>query len=144
MITPYRPLRALRSADKGVLVKKGWKIGKKTGARAVSVCAPVLRNDIPQYVRDWMPVASFKKSLKTHYLKNVMNRLLSLLLLLIVLFLCSILVLYSENLYYTFEKRYYVSYHATPFVCVCVSVCHHVCGETAGLNNMASSEVNTI
>ena len=85
MITPYKPLRALRSADKAVLVKKGWKMGKKTGAGAFSVSAPVLWNDTPQYIRECKTVKSFKKSLKTHYFnsRNVLNRLLILLWLLL-------------------------------------------------------------
>ena len=29
-------------------------------------------------------------------------------------------------------------------VCVCLSVCHHVCGKMAARSNMVSSEVNTI
>ena len=38
-----------------------------------------------------------------------------------------------------------IMFFTTPLgLSVCVSVCHHVCGEMAGLSNMASSEVNTI
>ena len=70
MIAPYKPSRALRSADKGSLVKKGGRMGKRTGARAFSVCAPVLWDEVPQDARDCLTVEAFKKSLKTHYFKK--------------------------------------------------------------------------
>ena len=70
MLEPYRPVRTLRSADKGLLVTPTPELITK-GGRAFSVRAPKLWNALPVDLRRASSVSSFKSLLKTHlYVKT--------------------------------------------------------------------------
>jgi hypothetical protein len=64
-IVPYRPTRALRSQNSGLLVIP--RVSKITvGGRAFSYQAPVLWNKLPTQVKEADTVSTFKARLKTY------------------------------------------------------------------------------
>ena len=64
LLVPYKPTRALRSQNLGLLVvPKVFK--SRVGARAFSHQAPLLWNKLPLSVREADTICSFKSRLKT-------------------------------------------------------------------------------
>ena len=66
MLTPYEPVRSLRSSDKGLLTPYKAKLVTR-GGRAFKSQAPSLWNALPQALRDADSVTSFKRLLKTYF-----------------------------------------------------------------------------
>ena len=64
LLVPYRPTKALRSQNSGLLVvPKVFKSG--VGARAFSYQAPLMWIHLPLSVRDADTISTFKSRLKT-------------------------------------------------------------------------------
>ena len=73
LLKPYTPARALRSADKLLLVVR--KTYKKTrGDRAIAAAAPRLWNSLPLNIRSAHSINIFKSLLKTHLFSLAFNR----------------------------------------------------------------------
>ena len=68
LLVPYVPPRSLRSSSSNLLTIPKTAM-KRYGDRSFSVAGPVLWNALPASVRDLKSVASFKRSLKTHFFK---------------------------------------------------------------------------
>jgi hypothetical protein len=64
LISPYVPYRSLRSSSKRLLSVPKFKL-QTYGARAFSICGPVLWNALPQDVIQCASLDSFKSKLKT-------------------------------------------------------------------------------
>ena len=72
MLTPYRPSRTLRSAnDPTRLVCPSTK--KSIGMSGFTYVAPHLWNDVPQHIREYPTVHSFKRQLKAFYYTDYFN-----------------------------------------------------------------------
>ena len=72
LINIYSPLRSLRSSSQLLLEQPRYNM-KSYGARAFSVYAPRLWNDLPLYLRQSSSVSCFKKNLKTFLFKQYYN-----------------------------------------------------------------------
>ena len=72
LLTLYRPPRALRSANKSLLVQPRFNL-KTYGQRAFSVIAPKLWNALPPDNRTCTCLDTFKAKLKTHLFSTVFN-----------------------------------------------------------------------
>ena len=68
LLVPYAPPRSLRSSSSNLLTVPKTTM-KRYGDRAFSVAGPVLWNSLPDSVKACQSVASFKRSLKTHFFK---------------------------------------------------------------------------
>ncbi|KAF7648716.1 hypothetical protein LDENG_00152870 [Lucifuga dentata] len=66
MLTPYEPVRSLRSSG-GTLLAVSKSRLKSKGDRAFAIRALLLWNDLPGEIRLADSVASFKSLLKTHF-----------------------------------------------------------------------------
>ena len=62
LLTPYIPVRALRSSDKSLL--SGPRTNTAIGQRAFSYSAPTIWNSIPLNIRQLPSIQSFKKHIK--------------------------------------------------------------------------------
>ena len=69
LISPYTPVRSLRSSDMSLLTQPLARLS--IGQRAFSVCAPRLWNALPLSIRSATSLSSFKRSLKTHYFQTL-------------------------------------------------------------------------
>ena len=69
LISPYTPVRLLRSSDMSLLIQPLARLS--IGRRAFSVCAPRLWNALPLSLRSATSLPSFKRSLKTHYFQTL-------------------------------------------------------------------------
>ena len=67
LISPYTPVRSLRSSDMSLLTQPLARLS--IGQRAFSVCAPRLWIALPLSIATSLP--SFKRSLKTHYFQTL-------------------------------------------------------------------------
>ena len=72
LIEPYRPTRALRSADQSLLVVPTMNLRTK-GDRAFSAAAPALWNALPLTIRRAQSIGVFKSLLKTHLFSLAFN-----------------------------------------------------------------------
>ncbi len=72
LIQPHDPLRALRSADRLLLVVPRSRLKSRVD-RAFAVAAPKLWNNLPLYVRQAQTLAVFKCSLKTYFYTQAFN-----------------------------------------------------------------------
>ncbi len=66
LLQVYKPLRSLRSQDKGALFVPRTKL-KRRGDRAFAVAAPKLWNNLPLHIRSAPTLGSFKSRLKMHF-----------------------------------------------------------------------------
>lgn len=73
LVTPYRPTRALRSAEQLRLNEQSART-KFYGDRRFSVAAPKLWNNLPVGIRKCATLRHFKVSLKTHLFKSYTAR----------------------------------------------------------------------
>ena len=69
ILTPYKPTRMLRSANKELLVVPKYNL-KTYGRRAFSITAPLLWNNLPDDVRTAESLGIFKSRLKTFLFKR--------------------------------------------------------------------------
>ena len=69
LISPYTPVRSLRSSDMSLLTQPLARLS--IGRRAFSVCAPRLWNASPLSLRSSTSLSSFKRSLKTYYFQTL-------------------------------------------------------------------------
>ena len=69
LISPYTPVRSLRSSDMSLLTQPLARLS--IGRRAFSVCAPRLWNALPLSIRSATSRSSFKRSLKTHLFQTL-------------------------------------------------------------------------
>ena len=69
LVSPYVPSRSLRSSAKNLLIVPKFKL-TTYGARAFSVCGPVLWNSLPLDIRDCASMGIFKSKLKTFLFKE--------------------------------------------------------------------------
>ena len=69
LISPYTPVRSLRSSDMSLLTQPLARLS--IGRRAFSICAPRLWNTLPLSIRSATSLPSFKRSLKTHYFQTL-------------------------------------------------------------------------
>ena len=69
LLQSYMPSRTLRSSSKDLLKEPSYRTSSY-GKRAFSVIAPRLWNSLPMEIRSSPSVASFKRSLKTHFFKQ--------------------------------------------------------------------------
>ena len=74
LITPYVPRRALRSADRALLVVPRHNL-ERYGRRSFSRTGPTLWNALPEDLRSTECMNKFKAHLKTFYFKIACNRL---------------------------------------------------------------------
>ena len=74
LITPYKPKRSLRSADKSLLEVPPTRL-KTFGDRAFSSFAPRLWNELPEHIKRASTVDIFKNMLKTHLFNKCYNSL---------------------------------------------------------------------
>src|SRR5208282_373792 len=65
LIRRYEPLRLLRSSGTNLLERT--RVKTEFGARAFSVAAPTIWNELPDDCRSASSLYSFRKRLKTHY-----------------------------------------------------------------------------
>ena len=65
ILTPYIPVRALRSSDKSSLSVP--RTNTVIGQTAFSYSAPTIWNSIPLNIRQLSSIQSFKKHIKTHF-----------------------------------------------------------------------------
>jgi len=72
LLTPYQPVRALRSADHNLLSVPRTKL-KYYGDRSFSKAAPVLWNKLPLGIRQATQLSQFKSMLKTHLFRVTYN-----------------------------------------------------------------------
>ena len=72
MLTPYQPVRSLRSAEKALLQERDHP-NKLYGERAFATAGPKLWNSLPQDIRQSSSVEIFKSHLKTYLFKNTFN-----------------------------------------------------------------------
>ena len=72
LLIHYRPLRALRSSDKELLVQPRCHL-KTYGERAFSFIAPKLWNTLPMSIKRCKSVEPFKSTLKTYLFKITLN-----------------------------------------------------------------------
>ena len=72
LITPYVPRRALRSADRALLVVPRHNL-ERYGRRSFSRAGPTLWNALPEDLRSTVCMNKFKTHLKTYYLKIAFN-----------------------------------------------------------------------
>ena len=68
LISKYKPVRCLRSADKMLLTSPSYNL-KSYGYRSFQVSAPVLWNSLPTSLRNIDCLTSFKRELKTYLFK---------------------------------------------------------------------------
>jgi hypothetical protein len=68
LLTPYEPIRALRSENKNLL--KIPLVKSQIARRSFYYAAPVLWNNLPQYLRDISELSDFKNKLKSHFYKQ--------------------------------------------------------------------------
>ena len=68
LISKYKPVRCLRSADKMLLTSSSYNL-KSYGYRSFQVSAPVLWNSLPTSIRNIDCLTSFKRELKTYLFK---------------------------------------------------------------------------
>ena len=73
LLVPYKPVRALRSSDKHLLIDCSYRTSSTLGDRAFSVAAPTLWNSLPLDIRCCDSLQSFKTLLKTHLYNKVYN-----------------------------------------------------------------------
>ena len=64
LLNSYRPERALRSSNQGLLEIPRTRT--VIAAKAFSVCAPAIWNNLPQNIRNSDSISGFRRSLKTH------------------------------------------------------------------------------
>ena len=72
LITPYVPRRALRSADRALLVVPRHNL-ERYGRRSFSRAGPTLWNALPEDLRSTLCMNKFKTHLKTYYFKIAFN-----------------------------------------------------------------------
>ena len=72
LITPYVPRRALRSADRSLLVVPRYNL-ERYGRRSFSHAGPTLWNALPEDLRSTECMNIFKTQLKTYYFKIAFN-----------------------------------------------------------------------
>ena len=72
LITPYVPRRALRSADRALLVVPRHNL-ERYGRRSFSRAGPTLWNAPPEDLRSTVCMNKFKTHLKTYYFKIAFN-----------------------------------------------------------------------
>ena len=72
LLNRYDPKRSLRSEHKLFLEQPVYKL-KSYGLRSFCVCAPMLWNKLPTYIKESSTLAIFKKNLKTHLFKEAFN-----------------------------------------------------------------------
>ena len=70
LITPYHPLRNLRSANQMLLNVPSRPRTHTYGDRPFSQCAPMLWNRLPDFIRTSSSIGVFKSHLKTHLFKS--------------------------------------------------------------------------
>ena len=71
-IAVHVPSRSLRSSSQNMLATRRYQL-EKAGARAFSVAAPKLWNELPINLRFCLELDSFKSLLKTHLFKQAFN-----------------------------------------------------------------------
>ena len=71
LVTPYSPVRSLRSSDKLLLLDRSLRSSKVSlGDGAFERLAPKLWNGLPLSIRSSNSLASFKSNLKTHLFRQ--------------------------------------------------------------------------
>ena len=73
MLCVYKPRRNLRSQNKALTLVVPKSKTVTYGDRRFEYSAPKLWNDLPSVVRESNTLPSFKRTLKTHYFKEILK-----------------------------------------------------------------------